>query len=92
VTGKDSYPGAGGFVPGEGASLTAVAKAVQGCRGCDLYERATQAVFGRGPAGAPVVLIGEQPGDVEDRAGEPFVGPGGNCWTARWPRREFHRR
>ena len=77
MTGKDSYPGAGGFVPGEGASLAAVAKAVQGCRGCDLYERATQAVFGRGPAGAPVVLIGEQPGDVEDRAGEPFVGPAG---------------
>jgi DNA polymerase len=77
VTGRDSYPGASSFVPGEEASLAAVAKAVQACRGCDLYQRATQAVFGRGPASAPVVLIGEQPGDTEDRVGEPFVGPAG---------------
>lgn len=77
MTGRDSYPGAARFVPGEEASLAAVAKAVQGCHGCDLYQRATQAVFGRGPASASVVLIGEQPGDAEDRAGEPFVGPAG---------------
>jgi DNA polymerase len=77
VTSKDSYPGAGSFVPGEQASLAAVAEAVQACRGCDLYQHATQAVSGRGPASASVVLIGEQPGDAEDRAGEPFVGPAG---------------
>jgi DNA polymerase len=77
VTDEDSYPGAGSFVPGNDASLAAVAKAVQGCRGCDLYQRATQAVFGRGSARARVVLVGEQPGDAEDRAGEPFVGPAG---------------
>lgn len=71
------YPGARAFVPGDDASLAALARAAQGCRGCDLYERATQAVFGLGPARAAVVLIGEQPGDAEDRAGRPFVGPAG---------------
>lgn len=72
-----TYPGAGRFVPGDDASLAAVAQAARGCRGCDLYEHATQTVFGRGPADAAVMLIGEQPGDREDRAGEPFVGPAG---------------
>ena len=74
---KNGYPGAAGFVPGDGATLAELAQAVQGCRGCDLYERATQAVFGRGSSDAAVVLIGEQPGDAEDKAGEPFVGPAG---------------
>jgi DNA polymerase len=50
---------------------------VQGCRGCDLWEPATQAVFGEGPRTARVVLVGEQPGDREDREGHPFVGPAG---------------
>lgn len=48
-----------------------------GCRACELWERATQTVFGRGPVDAPVMLVGEQPGDREDREGEPFVGPAG---------------
>jgi uracil-DNA glycosylase family protein len=52
-------------------------QAVQTCRGCDLYARATQAVFGEGPNSAEIVLIGEQPGDEEDRQGHPFVGPSG---------------
>jgi uracil-DNA glycosylase len=77
VTGSGSYPGAGQFVPGPEADLAALAEAVRCCRGCDLHERATQAVFGRGSADVPVVLVGEQPGDAEDRAGEPFVGPAG---------------
>jgi uracil-DNA glycosylase len=77
VSDDKTYPGAGRFVPGEDASFAEVAKAAQDCRGCDLYERATQTVFGRGSSRAAVVLIGEQPGDVEDRAGEPFVGPAG---------------
>src|SRR5438552_156992 len=77
VTASDSYPGAAQFVPGPDAGLDALAAAVQQCRGCDLYQRATQAVFGRGPAAPSVVLVGEQPGDAEDRAGEPFVGPAG---------------
>jgi uracil-DNA glycosylase family protein len=51
--------------------------AVQACRGCPLYRNATQAVFGDGLATARVMLIGEQPGDAEDRKGKPFVGPAG---------------
>ncbi|MEA2588023.1 MAG: uracil-DNA glycosylase, partial [Actinomycetota bacterium] len=47
------------------------------CRGCGLWSDATQAVFGEGPPKAPVMLVGEQPGDVEDRRGHPFVGPAG---------------
>jgi DNA polymerase len=71
------YPGADSFVPGGRASLATVARAARGCQGCDLYERATQTVFGKGAARPAAVLIGEQPGDAEDRAGEPFVGPAG---------------
>jgi uracil-DNA glycosylase len=48
-----------------------------GCTACDLYEGATQTVFGEGPADADAMLVGEQPGDQEDKAGEPFVGPAG---------------
>jgi DNA polymerase len=49
----------------------------QGCRACDLWMHATQTVFGEGPAEAQLVLVGEQPGDQEDKAGRPFVGPAG---------------
>jgi DNA polymerase len=48
-----------------------------GCRRCPLWERATQTVFGEGPSAAPILFVGEQPGDVEDREGHPFVGPAG---------------
>jgi DNA polymerase len=58
-------------------TLPAMSQAAQGCRGCDLYANATQAVFGEGRAGADVMLIGEQPGDREDVEGAPFVGPAG---------------
>ena len=51
--------------------------AAHACRGCDLYKHATQVVFGAGPRGAHVLFVGEQPGDQEDRQGEPFVGPAG---------------
>jgi uracil-DNA glycosylase family protein len=61
----------------ETRDLHALADAVQECRGCDLWERATQAVFGAGPGTADVMLVGEQPGDREDVEGEPFVGPAG---------------
>lgn len=47
------------------------------CRACDLWEQATQTVFGEGAPGAPLLLVGEQPGDREDRDGSPFVGPAG---------------
>lgn len=58
-------------------TLPALARAAETCRGCELYRRATQTVFGHGRASARLVLIGEQPGDEEDRAGRPFVGPAG---------------
>jgi DNA polymerase len=47
------------------------------CTRCDLYRRATQTVFGEGPASAAIALVGEQPGDQEDKQGHPFVGPAG---------------
>ena len=58
-------------------SLPALREAAQTCRGCDLYRNATQAVFGEGAKAAEVMLVGEQPGDSEDREGRPFVGPAG---------------
>src|ERR671923_1229238 len=64
------------FLP-ERTTLASMREAVQGCRGCDLYEGTTQAVFGEGPDDAHVVMVGEQPGDKEDLAGRPFVGPAG---------------
>jgi DNA polymerase len=64
------------YVP-ERLSLPALREAVQSCRGCPLYANATQAVFGEGAAHAEVMLVGEQPGDKEDLAGRPFVGPAG---------------
>jgi uracil-DNA glycosylase len=70
------YPTALPFLP-EGPTLPSLEEAVQRCRGCPLYERATQAVFGRGPVPAELMLVGEQPGDREDKVGEPFVGPAG---------------
>ncbi len=69
-------PGAAEFVP-DTDDLTVLSDASQACRGCDLYRNATQAVFGAGSQEAKVVLIGEQPGDQEDKTGRPFVGPAG---------------
>jgi DNA polymerase len=68
--------GAERYVP-ERRSLGRMREAVQACRGCELWRDATQAVFGEGPAHADLVLVGEQPGDQEDRQGHPFVGPAG---------------
>jgi uracil-DNA glycosylase len=59
------------------ASLDDLWKAAQECRGCDLWERATQAVLGEGSPGAEVMMVGEQPGNREDIEGRPFVGPAG---------------
>src|SRR2546421_4436711 len=64
------------FVPA-GADLEELRAAARGCQGCHLWEDATQTVFSRGGRDARVVLVGEQPGDVEDQRGEPFVGPAG---------------
>jgi uracil-DNA glycosylase len=70
------YPTAAPFLPDK-LSMTALRDAVQGCRGCPLHANATQAVFGEGTLKAEVMLVGEQPGDQEDLAGAPFVGPAG---------------
>ena len=58
-------------------SLARLALAAKECRACELYRDATQVVFGQGSRGARLVLVGEQPGDVEDHKGEPFIGPAG---------------
>ena len=57
--------------------LERLAAEAAGCQACDLWRSGTQTVFGEGPAGARIFLVGEQPGDQEDRAGHPFVGPAG---------------
>jgi DNA polymerase len=78
----ERQPAAGGtgsaadFLP-DRLTLRALREASQGCRGCRLYANATQTVFGEGRQGAPLMLVGEQPGDREDREGHPFVGPAG---------------
>jgi uracil-DNA glycosylase family protein len=64
------------FLP-EKRSLRALREAAAGCRGCELYRDATQTVFGEGRRAATLMLVGEQPGDREDREGKPFVGPAG---------------
>ncbi len=69
-------PGAQEWVP-DRLSLSRLRSAAQECRGCELYQDATQAVMGDGPTDAELMLVGEQPGDKEDLAGEPFVGPAG---------------
>src|SRR5829696_7372337 len=63
--------------PPPGVGLDGLRAAAAGCRACELWEPATQTVFGEGPETARIVLVGEQPGDQEDRKGEPFVGPAG---------------
>jgi len=69
-------PSAAPFVPA-GGDLAELRAAARTCTGCHLHEQATQTVFSRGGATARVVMVGEQPGDVEDQRGEPFVGPAG---------------
>jgi DNA polymerase len=67
---------AANFLP-ERMTLPALREAAEHCRGCDLYKRATQTVFGEGPKKADLMLVGEIPGDQEDRQGHVFVGPAG---------------
>lgn len=64
------------FVP-KRKTIPTLRRAAAGCHGCDLYKDATQTVFGEGPEDARIVMVGEQPGDREDIAGRPFVGPAG---------------
>ncbi len=86
--------GAAAFLSGS-PTLPALARAAQACTACDLYKRATQAVMGEGPKGAWAFFIGEQPGDQEDLAGRPFVGPAGKVFdealaAADIPREEVY--
>jgi DNA polymerase len=64
------------YIP-ERPTLPRLREAAQGCRGCELWRDATQAVFSEGPKKARIMLVGEMPGDREDREGRPFVGPAG---------------
>lgn len=70
--GYDASP----YLPSRGG-LPGLRRAAADCRGCPLFQDATQTVFGKGPASARLMLVGEQPGDQEDLRGEPFVGPAG---------------
>ena len=69
-------PGARDLIRGE-PTIVALQEAAAGCTACPLYRNATQTVFGEGPERAAIMLVGEQPGDAEDLAGHPFVGPAG---------------
>lgn len=73
---KDGNTGAAPFLP-DRLTLPELRRAAAHCQGCDLYRNASQTVFGEGPAGARFLIVGEQPGDQEDRKGAPFVGPAG---------------
>ena len=73
-------------------SLPAVRKAAADCRACHLYARATQTVFGEGPRHAPILMVGEQPGDVEDIEGHPFVGPAGRVLDRAFEQAAIDRR
>lgn len=75
----EATPVVAGDVP-EDDSLAALRAAAAGCRRCELWEHATQTVFGEGPEGARVLVVGEQPGDEEDLRGRPFVGPAGKLF------------
>ncbi|HEX2224258.1 MAG TPA: UdgX family uracil-DNA binding protein [Thermoanaerobaculia bacterium] len=73
---RTEHPPAQDFIPAR-PTLASLARAAQGCTACDLYKTGTQAVLGEGPRRAAAFFIGEQPGDQEDLAGKPFVGPAG---------------
>ena len=73
---KRNPKSAAGLVP-DRPTIAAVRDAAKDCQACDLYKRGTQTVFGEGAVRAELMLIGEQPGDQEDLAGRPFVGPAG---------------
>lgn len=61
-------------------SIAELSSAADGCQACDLWKMATQTVFGEGPKNAAIMFVGEQPGDLEDRSGHPFVGPAGKLF------------
>lgn len=84
-------PDSRGAEPPDTTDLDRLRSAAAGCTGCPLHEDATQTVFGEGPAGAKVLVVGEQPGDKEDLAGEPFVGPAGKLLDRAFAEAGFDR-
>ncbi len=84
-------PDSRGAEPPDTTDLERLRSAASGCRGCPLYQDATQTVFGEGSAGAKVLVVGEQPGDKEDLAGEPFVGPAGKLLDRAFEEAGFDR-
>jgi uracil-DNA glycosylase family protein len=75
----------------ERLTLEAVRDTAKGCKACDLYKRGTQTVFGEGPERPEIMLVGEQPGDAEDLAGRPFVGPAGQLLDRALEEAGIHR-
>jgi len=76
----------------DATSIEAAREAAMGCRRCLLWRNATQTVFGEGPENADVIFVGEQPGDQEDLAGKPFVGPAGRVFNSILDDAEINRR
>lgn len=92
--GAREHSSAAEFLP-QRRTLESLRDAARSCEGCDLYKNATQTVFGEGPRSAAVMFVGEQPGDIEDLKGHPFVGPAGRLLDkalaeARIPRDEVY--
>jgi len=87
---KKSIPTAASYIP-KNPSLKQLRSAAAGCRGCHLWERATQTVFGEGLQDMGVMLVGEQPGDQEDLSGHPFVGPAGRVLSTALERANIDR-
>ena len=90
-TRTDGTGSAADFLP-ERRTLPALRRAAAGCRGCHLWKVGTQTVFGEGTRTATVMFVGEQPGDQEDRAGHPFVGPSGRLLDGALERAGLDRR
>lgn len=84
-------PDSRGAEPPDTTDLARLRSAASGCQGCHLHQDATQTVFGEGSAGAKVLVVGEQPGDKEDLAGEPFVGPAGKLLDRAFEEAGFDR-
>ncbi|ANN17004.1 uracil-DNA glycosylase [Amycolatopsis orientalis] len=80
-----------GAAPPDTTDLDRLRAAASDCHGCDLYRDATQTVFGEGPRQAEIMVVGEQPGDQEDRAGAPFVGPAGRLLDRAFDEAGFDR-
>ncbi|WP_329047992.1 UdgX family uracil-DNA binding protein [Amycolatopsis sp. NBC_01488] len=85
-------PDSPGAEPPDSTDLDALRSAAAGCRGCSLYRDATQTVFGEGTKKAKILVVGEQPGDQEDLAGEPFVGPAGKLLERAFDEAGFDRK